>query len=89
MKKTEIDYWITAMLESNPNVSDLNITVGKTLQVESSGELKTVDVEPPVKSLSVRSKNGDICPEPDRQQQATAHRPGDERFMRPVLCAWK
>ena len=22
MKKTEIDYWITAMLESHPNVSD-------------------------------------------------------------------
>jgi twitching motility protein PilT len=33
MKKTEIDYWITAMLESHTNVSDLNITVGKTLQV--------------------------------------------------------
>jgi twitching motility protein PilT len=44
MKKTEIDYWITAMLESNPNVSDLNITVGKTLQVESSGVLVPVQV---------------------------------------------
>ncbi|THB79151.1 MAG: PilT/PilU family type 4a pilus ATPase [Desulfobulbaceae bacterium] len=52
MKKTEIDYWITAMLESNPNVSDLNITVGKTLQVESSGVLVPVDVAPPVKELT-------------------------------------
>jgi twitching motility protein PilT len=52
MKKTEIDYWITAMLESNPNVSDLNITVGKMLQVESSGVLVPVDVEPPVKQLT-------------------------------------
>ena len=52
MKKTEIDYWITAMLESNPNVSDLNITVGKTLQVESSGTLVPVEVQPPVKALS-------------------------------------
>ena len=52
MKKTEIDYWITAMLESHPNVSDLNITVGKTLQVESAGVLKSVEVEPPVKELT-------------------------------------
>ena len=52
MKKTEIDYWITAMLESHPNVSDLNITVGKTLQVESAGVLKPVEVEPPIKELT-------------------------------------
>lgn len=52
MKKTEIDYWITAMLESNPNVSDLNITVGKTLQVESEGKLVKIDVEPPVERLT-------------------------------------
>ena len=37
MKKTEIDYWIAAMLDSHSNVSDLNITVGKELQVESAG----------------------------------------------------
>lgn len=52
MKKTEIDYWIAAMLESHSNVSDLNITVGKTLQVESAGILKPVAVEPPVKELT-------------------------------------
>ena len=52
MKKTEIDYWITAMLESHPNVSDLNITVGKTLQVESAGVLKPVEIEPPIKELT-------------------------------------
>ena len=52
MKKTEIDYWITAMLESQNNVSDLNITVGKTLQVESSGQLVSVSVEPPVRELT-------------------------------------
>ena len=39
MKKTEIDYWIAAMLEAHDNVSDLNITVGKSLQVESAGLL--------------------------------------------------
>jgi twitching motility protein PilT len=52
MKKTEIDYWIATMLESHSNVSDLNITVGKTLQVESSGVLLPVDVTPPVAELT-------------------------------------
>ncbi|MCP3892395.1 MAG: PilT/PilU family type 4a pilus ATPase [Desulfobulbaceae bacterium] len=52
MKKTEIDYWIASMLESHGNVSDLNITVGKSLQVESSGQLVPVDVSPPVTELT-------------------------------------
>jgi len=52
MKKTEIDYWIAAMLESHSNVSDLNITVGKTLQVESAGQLVPVQVSPPVSELT-------------------------------------
>ncbi|HEX9716063.1 MAG TPA: PilT/PilU family type 4a pilus ATPase [Desulfurivibrionaceae bacterium] len=52
MKQTEIDYWITSMLETYGNVSDLNITVGKPLQVETSGQLVPVAVEPPVPSLT-------------------------------------
>jgi twitching motility protein PilT len=52
MKQTEIDYWITSMLASYENVSDLNITVGKTLQVESAGVLMPVGVTPPVKELT-------------------------------------
>ncbi len=52
MKKTEIDYWIASMLASHPNVSDLNVTVGKTLQVESAGLLVPVKVEPPVEELT-------------------------------------
>ncbi len=52
MKKTEIEYWISAMLESHGNVSDLNVTVGKTLQVESAGRLVPVDVQPPVRELT-------------------------------------
>ncbi len=52
MKKTVIDYWITAMLEAYDNVSDLNLTVGKTLQVESAGQLKPVTVEPPIRELT-------------------------------------
>lgn len=52
MKQTEIDYWITSMLETYGNVSDLNITVGKPLQVETSGQLVPVTVEPSVPSLT-------------------------------------
>ncbi|MBM9519695.1 PilT/PilU family type 4a pilus ATPase [Desulforhopalus vacuolatus] len=52
MKKNEIDYWIARMLEAYKNVSDLNITVGKTLQVESDGVLMPVDIEPPVRELT-------------------------------------
>jgi twitching motility protein PilT len=52
MRKQEIDQILTRMLDSFKNVSDLNITVGKPLQVESSGELVTVDMEPPFKELT-------------------------------------
>jgi len=40
------------MLETYDNVSDLNITVGKPLQVETVGQLAPVKVEPPVDSLT-------------------------------------
>jgi twitching motility protein PilT len=52
MKQPEIDYWITCMLETFDNVSDLNITVGKGLQVESSGLLTTVPMTPEVPELT-------------------------------------
>ncbi len=52
MKQPEIDYWITSMLETYGHVSDLNITVGKPLQVESSGQLVPVPVEPAVPELT-------------------------------------
>ena len=46
MKKQEIDHILIRMLNSHPNVSDLNLTVGKPLQVESSGELMPVIMKP-------------------------------------------
>jgi len=52
MKQQEIDYWIASMLNKHERVSDLNITVGKALQVESDGILIPVDVEPPVTELT-------------------------------------
>ncbi|MEN6373840.1 MAG: PilT/PilU family type 4a pilus ATPase [Smithella sp.] len=52
MRKQEIDYILGKMLDSHKNVSDLNITVGKTFQVESSGQLLAVDIEPPFDNLT-------------------------------------
>ena len=52
MTKAELDYILGTMLDSHKNVSDLNITVDKPLQVESSGELVGVAIEPPVEKLT-------------------------------------
>ena len=52
MRKQQIDYILTTMLESHENVSDLNITVDKPFQVESAGELLPVSLTPPVHHLT-------------------------------------
>src|SRR5262245_43695883 len=52
MTKAELDYILSTMLDSNKNVSDLNITVEKPLQVEASGELMSVEISPPIDSLT-------------------------------------
>jgi len=52
MKKQEIDHILVRMLDYHRDVSDLNFTVGKPLQVESSGELIAVDIKPVFKALS-------------------------------------
>ena len=52
MRKQEVDHILTRMLDSHTNVSDLNLTVGKPLQVESSGQLVAVDMSPPIKELT-------------------------------------
>jgi twitching motility protein PilT len=52
MRKAEIDYILTTMLEAFGNISDLNITVGKPFQVESSGELTGVPLVPPIDKLT-------------------------------------
>lgn len=52
MRKQEIDHILTRMLDSHDNVSDLNITVGKPFQVESSGTLTKVDLEPTFDDLT-------------------------------------
>jgi twitching motility protein PilT len=52
MRQPEINYWIAAMLDKHERVSDLNITAGKPLQVESDGVLIPVDVQPDVEKLT-------------------------------------
>ena len=52
MRKAEIDDILATMLDSHGNVSDVNVTVDRPLQVEASGELVGVPVDPPVESLT-------------------------------------
>jgi twitching motility protein PilT len=52
MRRPELDYVLTTMLESQPEVSDLLFTVDKPLQVEAYGELKAVDLESPIEKLT-------------------------------------
>jgi len=52
MRKQEIDYILTKMLDSQKNVSDLNITVGKPFQVETSGVLMATEFDPHFEKLT-------------------------------------
>ncbi len=52
MRQTELDIILKTMLDSHDNVSDLNFTVGKPLQVESSGQLVDVPIKPPIWKLT-------------------------------------
>ena len=52
MKKQEIDHLLVKMLDYHRDVSDLNFTVGKPMQVESAGELIPVDFKPNFKALT-------------------------------------
>ena len=52
MRRKEVDTILSTMLDSQNDVSDLNITVDKPLQVETSGQLVPVEVEPKIASLT-------------------------------------
>jgi twitching motility protein PilT len=52
MRRPELDYVLTAMLDSQPDVSDLLFTVNKPLQVESFGELMPAVCDPPIEKLT-------------------------------------
>ena len=52
MRKAEVDHILTTMLEAFGNIFDLNITVGKACQVESSGQLTAVPIDPSIEELT-------------------------------------
>src|SRR5438132_6644092 len=52
MRKAQIDTVMAAMLDSHDLVSDLNLSVDRPLQVESSGQLTKVNVAPDIENLS-------------------------------------
>ncbi len=52
MKKQEIDHILVKMLDAYREVSDLNFTVGKPMQVESAGELVPIEIRNSVKPLT-------------------------------------
>ncbi len=52
MRTQELNYILAKILESHKNVSDLNFTVGKPFQVESSGQLVAVDIDPAMNKLT-------------------------------------
>ena len=52
MRKADVDYILGSVLESHDNVSDLNFTVARPPQVEVSGELTPVVVDPGIARLT-------------------------------------
>ena len=52
MRRPELDYILSSMLDSQPEVSDLLFTADKPLQVESFGELKPVNFEVTIDKLT-------------------------------------
>jgi twitching motility protein PilT len=52
MRKPDVDYLLRRMLESHDSVSDLNFSVAKPPQVEVSGELTPVMIDPRLERLT-------------------------------------
>lgn len=52
MRHNEVDYLLSTLLDSHKDVSDIIFTVDKPMQVEVSGELKAVQVDPPIPKLT-------------------------------------
>ncbi len=52
MRRNELEYVLSTMLDFSKDVSDLNFTVDKPLQVEVSGVLTPVQLNPPIERLT-------------------------------------
>jgi twitching motility protein PilT len=52
MRRNELDYILSTMLDFSKDVSDLLFTVDKPLQVEAAGQLTPVPINPPIERLT-------------------------------------
>ena len=52
MRRNELDYLLNTLLDYNKEVSDILFTVEKPMQVEASGQLLPVPVQPPIDRLA-------------------------------------
>ncbi len=85
MRKQECDYILSRMLEFTRNVSDLNITVGKPFQVESSGQLIPVEFDPSFEELTPFQTEILALNLINNDRRLTED-PSQGRFLRFVLC---
>ena len=52
MRRNELDYILSTLLDSHKDVSDIIFTVDRPLQVEVSGQLLPAAVQPPIDKLT-------------------------------------
>jgi len=52
MRRNELDYILSTMLDFHKDVSDLIFTADKPLQVEAAGQLVPVPIQPPIERLT-------------------------------------
>ena len=75
MRTPDLDRILSAMLKTHDGISDLNFSVGRPLQVEDSGQLKSVLVDPPIERLTAYQT----------EQLALVLMQGDRRLMQEFL----
>ena len=75
MRAPDLDRILSAMLKTYEGISDLNFSVGHPLQVEDSGELKPVFIDPPIERLTAYQT----------EQLALTIMQGNRRLMRDFL----
>jgi twitching motility protein PilT len=52
MRRNELDYLLSTLLDFHKDVSDIVLTVDKPLQVEAAGQLMPVQINPPIERLT-------------------------------------
>ena len=52
MRQADLDFVLTRIIRGYPHISDILFTVDRPIQVESNGELVSINLTPPITSLS-------------------------------------